>query len=443
MTATVLHIITRMTKGGAQENTLANVAGVDPRRFRSILATGPSDGPEGSLLEEVRAVCADVRLVPSLQRELSPARDLRALGELRRLIREVRPQIVHTHMSKAGILGRIAARRERVPIVIHTPHGHVFHSYFSPMKTRLFIALERWCSRYADRLVMLTENELKEHLELRIAPPEKFTVIHSGVDFGKLWGQATGGFDTALRACSTTGDGLRRELGIPEDAAVVGSIGRLAPIKGHEHLIRAMAAFRCAPPPPNPRPPERAGESQSHSPGSGGKGKAWSHLPLAGGGKGEGAPGAPHLLLVGTGELEGSLRRLAGDLGLDGRVHFAGHRSDVGRCLEAMDVFVLPSLNEGMGRVLVEAMAMRVPCVASDVSGIRDLVKPGVNGLLVPPADAGALAEAIGVVLNDATAARRYADVGYATAVPHYSVENMVRKLEGLYDEVLQEKGLG
>jgi len=148
-------------------------------------------------------------------------------------------------------------------------------------------------------------------------------------------------------------------------------------------------------------------------------------------------------LLVGTGELEGSLRRLAGDLGLDGRVHFAGHRSDVGRCLEAMDVFVLPSLNEGMGRVLVEAMAMRVPCVASDVSGIRDLVKPGVNGLLVPPADAGALAEAIGVVLNDATAARRYADAGYATAVPHYSVENMVRKLEGLYDEVLQEKGLG
>ncbi len=374
----VLHIITRMVKGGAQENVLDKTVRLDPNLFSCILATGPSEGPEGSLLEIAKKRQADVREIPWLVREISPLNDIRAVISLARIIRKERPDIVHTHTSKAGIVGRAAARIARVPVVIHEPHGHVFHGYYGKFKTGVFIALERWFSRWSDRIVMLTSNEQADHIALRIAPADKFVTIHSGIDYTQM-----------LNDSSAPG-ALRTPLSIDKDAKVIGTLGRLVDIKGQIHLINAMPEIL-------------------------------SQVPNA------------HLVLVGSGPLREDLQRSAEALGVGARVHFAGYRSDIAACLKDIDVFVLPSLNEGMGRVLVEAMVMSLPLVASDICGIRDLVQDGRNGRLTPVGDSGAIARAVVEILNGPDLAVRMGEAGYRIAVPGYGVEAMIEQTQSLY----------
>lgn len=379
----ILHVITRMVKGGAQEDVLDLAERVDPSRYDSILVTGPSEGPEGSLVNKAVAHGADLREIPWLVREISPVNDIRAYMALVRLIRREKPVIVHTHTSKAGIVGRLAARTAGVPVVIHSPHGHVFHGYYGKFKTRLFIGLERWCARFSDRLVMITENERADHVALKIAPPEKFVTIHSGVDF-----------DPLLNDISGRG-ALRKQFSIAEDARVIGTVGRLVPIKGQVHLIDAM--------------PEVIGKMPN-----------------------------THLVLVGSGPLLEELQNRTAEIGMSDHVHFAGYRSDVAACLKDMDLFVLPSLNEGMGRVLVEAMVMRLPSVASDVCGIKDLIQEGKNGRRVPVGDSDALAAAIVDVLSDPVRARQMGDEGFNTVVPSYGLEAMLTEIESMYSNEIE-----
>jgi glycosyltransferase involved in cell wall biosynthesis len=399
----VLHVITRMVRGGAQENTLATTIGIHGGGWDSQLAAGLARGPEGSLEPECCAAAVRLLRVPGLVRELSPRRDVVALWQLAALFRRERPHLVHTHTSKAGILGRIAARWARVPVVIHTPHGHVFHSYGGRLRSALFIAMERICAPLADRLVALTDAERQEHLDVGIGRAGQWATIHSGVEFSL--------FDS----CRLWRRTVRAELGIPEDAVVMGTVGRLVPVKGQAYLLEALARLARREP-------------------------------------------RLHLLLVGEGPLRPDLIVQAGALGLAVRehgitgvtqpvphapvVHFLGLRRDVPRCLAAMDLFALPSLNEGMGRVLVEAMAMELPCVASRISGITDVVDDQVTGLLVSPCDPEALATALNSLLNDPRRARAMGCQGRLKAVPEFSRERMIEKLELLYRELLTEKGI-
>ncbi len=403
----VLHIITRMVRGGAQENTLANVAGLSPDLWESSLVTGPALGPEGSL--EPECLVAGVRMlrVPEMVRELAPRSDWAAYQRLVSLFRKERPHLVHTHTSKAGILGRLAARKAGVPAVVHTPHGHVFHGYAGGLKTRLFVQAERHTARMADRLIALTPNELREHLELGIGAPDRWREVHSGINFAPF------------KHFRGKREEARRLLGLPDRGLVIGTVGRLVEIKGQTHLIEAFArlANRLA-----------------------------SRMP-------SGHP-APHLVLIGDGDLHQQLVSQAMAAGLavfsDSKpapsdratVHFPGLRKDVAALLPAFDLFALPSLNEGMGRVLVEAMAMELPCVASRVSGIPDVVVDGETGLLVPPADPAALAEALESLALDPDRARAMGEAGRRRAVPGFSVEEMLRRLESIYREVLADKGI-
>lgn len=402
-TIRILHVITRMVKGGAQENTLANVLGLDGPGWESSLATGPAEGPEGSLEPECLATGVRMLRVPELVRELAPATDLRALQRLINVFKKERPHIVHTHTSKAGIIGRIAARRAGVPIVVHTPHGHVFHSYESRLKSLLFVTAERRCAAMADRLVALTDTERREHLDLGVGAAHKWRVVHSGVDFAPF------------EAARGEGPAVRRELGIAPTACVIGTVGRLVPIKGQSYLIDAFAQIA-------------AGRNDLH------------------------------LLLVGDGELRSPLVAQAKALGLavvehdqdggspsaasGGSVHFTGLRRDVPRLMAALDLFTLPSLNEGMGRVLVEAMAMELPCIASRVSGIPDVVVDGETGWLVSPRDPAALAGALRAALQEPDEARARGVRGRRRVAPAFSVERMVEKLETLYRELLAEKAI-
>ena len=374
----IMHVITRMVKGGAQENVLDMTVRLDPKRFESILVTGPSEGPEGSLEQKAVERGADLRRIRWLVREISPVNDFRAVVSLIRLIRAEKPDIVYTHTSKAGIVGRIAARIARVKVIIHEPHGHIFTGYYGKFKSSIFVGLERWFGRYANRLVMLTENERTDHLHYRIAPEDKFITIHSGVDYVPM-----------LNDNSELG-ALRTPLCIGRDAKVIGTLGRLVEVKGQIYLIDAMPAIL-------------------------------SRVPNA------------HLVLIGSGPLQEELQCRATGLGVSANVHFAGYRKDVTACLKDIDLFVLPSLNEGMGRVLVEAMVMRLPVVASDVCGIKDLVHDGRNGRLVPAEDPKAIAEAVTEILIDPDLARRMGDEGYSVVVPDYGVETMLDQIQRMY----------
>jgi glycosyltransferase involved in cell wall biosynthesis len=388
----VLHVITRFDKGGSAENTFLTVCGLDKKRYDVLLIKGTSPvedsaDPEG---QAVQANIADAReaqvrllTVQHLVRNLRPLRDLIAFFSLLRIIRRERPHIVHTHTSKAGILGRWAAFCCRVPIIVHTPHGHVFWGYFGLLKTRLFILLERRTARITSAIVALTPQEREDHLHLHIAPVGKFTVIHSGVDLERFFAGRPQPAET------------KAALGIPPEMTVVGTAGRLTAVKGQEVLIRAAAELI------------RSGERII-------------------------------LVLLGEGELRQGLEQLALDLGIAENVRFLGWRPDVARIMASCDIFCLPSRNEGMGKVLVEAMAMGIPIIASDIGGIKDMIRPGENGLLVPAGDVHAWTEAISRLCLNPESRRGMGEAGRQRA-SRYSSEKMIKMIDQLYGKLLNE----
>lgn len=367
----VLHVITRLVVGGAQENTLLTAQGLRARGYEVELAAGPETGPEGVLPVPEGIV---FYAVPTLVREVRPLADLRALWDLYRLMRRGY-DVVHTHTSKAGVLGRIAARLAGVPVVVHTPHGHVYHGYGGRVRSRLFVWVERLLARWTDVLVALTESERREHLAEKVGRAEQWCVIPSGVEIERYRKP------TPLR---------RSDLGLPEASFVVGCVARLVPVKGIEDAITATAQLVDLTPP-------------------------------------------VHLVLVGDGPQRGALQKLAGQLGVRERVHFLGLRRDVPDLLPVFDILVLPSRNEGMGRVLVEAQAAGVPVVATRVGGVPDLVSEGQTGRLVPPGDPAALAAAIRSLAEDRAALTQMRDAARAHVAEYLSAEAMVASLEAVY----------
>ncbi|MBP8980267.1 MAG: glycosyltransferase family 4 protein [Syntrophobacterales bacterium] len=385
----VVHIITRFDKGGSAENTFLTLRDLNPQRYRQFLLCGPPDaaGKEGQAVADNLAVLAqrdvEVIIVPSLMREVDPLCDLKAFFQLRSLLLRLRPALCHTHTSKAGILGRWAAKTARVPIVVHTPHGHIFWGYFGPLRTRLFVLLERVTAKLTDRIITLTRQELEDHLRFRIAPPEKFTVIHSGVALER--------FSQIISPVPPS----EWERDIPTDAFVIGTVGRLTAIKGQRFLLEATAKLK-------------------------------NEIPEL------------FCLIVGDGELRQELETLAVTLGIGKRVIFPGWRRDVANYIAVMDLFVMPSLNEGMGRTVVEAMAAEKAIVASDVGGLKDLVTPGVNGLLIPPGDEEALTAAIKQLYKNPERRRSMGQNGRMKANT-FSSTAMIKKIDELYTELLKE----
>ena len=379
----VAHVITRLCKGGAQENTFHSVRLADKRRFDVDLISGPTAGAEGSIEDAVAAAGIGVVRVPGLVREPAPLKDLAALRRLARLFRDRRYDIVHTHTSKAGFLGRLAARRAGVPAVMHTPHGNVFDGYFNPLATKLFETMERRAARWCDRIVELTPGGVDEHLRRGIGRPGQFCVIFSGIDLEP--------FGEAVKRRGKT----RRTLGVKPDELLVGGVGRLEPVKGFTYFVDAARRVLEA-------------------------------VPEA------------RFVLAGQGSLDGPLRAQAGPLG--GRFDFLGPRDDVPDLMAALDVFVLPSLNEGMGRVLLEAGAAGVARVAARVGGVPDIVRDGDTGLLVPPRDAEAVAQAVVALAREPDRRKALGEAAREHVVPEFGLDRMVMRIEALYEDVIREK---
>jgi len=381
----ILHVITRLIFGGAQQNTVMSCRAQVVAGHVVTLAFGPIYGPEGSLLEEAKTTGAELVEMPSMRRAVNPYRDVLCCRALRRLIRRVQPDVVHTHSSKAGILGRAAAWAQHVPAVIHTVHGLPFHPRQPAIIQRAYITAERWAARRCHHLIAITPAMVEAFVQHNITPQEKFTVIHSGVDASKFSPRPQ------LR------DGVRRELGIPVHAPVVGIVARLDPYKGHDDLLRIF-----------PRLERRITGLRMLFVGDGwGRAKVQRH-PLVRAGK-----------VVLTGLV--SLERIPG-------------------YLSAMDVKVLPSYQEGQSRTLVEALLCACPIVAYDVGGIRSICIDRQTGLLVTAGEVDTLADAIAWMLDHPAERADMARRGRAHVQQTFTAERMFEQLEQLYHKVLNRK---
>lgn len=377
-----LHIITRLIKGGAQENTLITVLGLRAKGYDVMLASGLTHGPEGEIESVARRSEVNLAIIPELVRSPHPWKDLVSTLKIYSLIRKHRFDVVHTHTSKAGIVGRAAAKLAGVPIIVHTPHGHIFHSYFGPMKTKLFFTLEVIFAGFCDKIITLTDKCKEEHIKLGIANPQKFSTIHSGISLERF------------RERSYDIKEIKANLNIPITSKVVGTVARLEAVKGISFFINSMK-------------------------------KVTESCPSV------------HFLVVGDGTQRKILESRARDLGLSGKVIFTGIREDVPELISIMDVFVLSSLNEGMGRVLVEAGLMSKPIVATRVSGIPEIVQDRSTGILVEPGNPQALADGIIDLLSDPQKAEAMGDNARLRMAEHFSAEKMVDKIDALYKEFL------
>ncbi len=317
----------------------------------------------------------------SFVRRIDPVKDFLTLVSLFRIIKQEKPDIVHTHSSKGGALGRLAAKMAGAPVIIHTPHGHVFHGHFGSLASRVFLVAEKIFSLLDDCTVALTEGEKDDYINLSVEKEKKLVTIHSGVDIDHF------------RNVDIEVDLKKKELGLKPENRVVGTVGWLLPIKGPGHLLKAMD-------------------------------RVWKKYPDT------------ELVYVGKGEMLETLQEEAVKMNADEKVKFLGWRDDVHEIIPVFDLFVLPSLNEGMGRVLVEAMALGKPVVGSDTGGIPDLIKQNETGLLVPPGDEEKLAEAIIDILGNPDKAEQMGSKGKVHC-EDFSETAMVRKIDELYTDLM------
>jgi len=384
----VTHIITRLVIGGAQENTVATVLGLREKPgVEPLLISGPTRGPEGSLEPAFAPFPQILTLVPSLVRPVHPVQDARALFALRKLLRSQRPQVVHTHSGKAGVLGRLAARDAGVPVIIHHIHGPSFGPFQGRLANWLFTAAERYAARATTHFVCSAQAMTRRYLAAGIGRPEMYTRVFSGFRI-----------DPFVNA--TNDLELRRSLGFGADQFVIGKIARLAPLKGHDDLLKAFQAL---------------------------------------------LPGCPQarLLLVGDGPQGAEIRQLARRFGLMEKVVFTGlvPPLEVARYVGIMDCLAHLSSREALSRALPQALAGGKPVVSYDFDGADEVCLEGQTGFLVRTGDVAGVVRALQELAGKPDLRRQLGQQGQSFVQQHFKVEKMVDDLYELYLKLLSQHG--
>jgi glycosyltransferase involved in cell wall biosynthesis len=385
----VLHVITRLIVGGAQENTLLTAIRQKQLGMEVTLVAGPDTGPEGDLQEVARKGGVALHILPSLMRPIRPLNDLLALFHLYRFMKRGGYDVVHTHSSKAGILGRIAARLAGVETVIHTLHGLSFHPYQAAWKNALYTRLERTVAPLSEIVIGVSQKTIDGALAAGIGRPEQYVKIFSGMELGPF-----------LDAGSRIGVAdARRRLSIPAAAPVVGKIARLFPLKGHDAFLQAAARIAAEEP-------------------------------------------ECRFLLVGDGILRRELEEEVRRLGLGDRTVFAGlvPPYEVAHYIQAMDVVVHTSLREGIARVIPQAGAVGKPVVTYALDGAPEVVRDGLSGFLVPPGDAESIARRTLELLRDPSLREQMGSRGRSFAAEHYPADRMVDAINAVYAQARARK---
>jgi glycosyltransferase involved in cell wall biosynthesis len=366
-----------MIVGGAQENTLLTILDHVSKGHEVVLVTGPSPGPEGKLLDKVGAEGIEIVTSPHLVRELSPFKDFAAYRGLRRVFRGMKPDVVHTHSSKAGVVGRAAAWAENVPFVCHTVHGPPFHRYEKSWRNFLYKVAERWAAKRCHKIFAVADAMVRQYVDAGIAPESKFMTVYSGM---------------RVEDYADAAPIPRSELGIPDGAPVVVTVARLFPLKGYEYLLDAAEIIS-------------------------------RELPET------------RFLVVGDGILRAEIELESKRRGLN--FVFAGlvAPSEVGRYVTASDVMMHLSLREGLPRSVVQALAAGVPPVAFELDGAPEVVLPGKTGFLAPAEDAEAAARGALDILRDDALRAKMSESGRKLAMDMFGWRKMGDVLEREYLE--------
>ena len=379
-------MIARLNMGGPALHVAYLTEGLAERGYETTLVAGTLARGEDSMQFVAERHGVEIVRVDQLHREISPVRDVVAAFRLARLIRRLRPQILHTPTAKAGAVGRLAALlagRARPPIVVHTFHGHVLRGYFGPARTGFFRLLERALARMSTRLIAVSPEVRDDLVALGVAGPEKFEVIRLGIELDERVE-----LDGALRYET------RRVLGVSPERFVVGWIGRMTSIKNTDVVLRAFGALR-----------ERGVDAV--------------------------------LCLIGDGPDRDALERDAHDLGLMRHCLFLGYQEDVARFYAAFDVFLLASENEGTPVTTIEALAAGRPVVATRVGGVPDVVEEGVDGFLAEPRDVEGLADRLERLARDPELRAEMGRRGRERVPARYAVDRLVSDVDELYRSLL------
>jgi glycosyltransferase involved in cell wall biosynthesis len=382
----ILRVIGRLNVGGPALHVAYLSAGLAKRGYETTLVAGSVARGEDSMTFVAESLGVPVVRLGEMRRDISPLRDSVALARLVRLIRETRPHILHTHMAKAGAVGRLAALASgsaRPPVVLHTFHGHVLRHYFDPARTTAFRMLERWLARSTTALVAVSPQVRDELVELGVAPQKRFAVVRLGIDLA----ERIGADDLRVEQ--------RRLLGIAPDRFVVGWIGRMTEVKRTD---RVLLAFR-----------------QLRDTGV-----------------------AACLCLVGDGPDRPAIERRAHELGIMRDTLFLGFQQDVAPFYAVFDALLLPSVSEGTPVSAIEALAAGRPVVATRVGGVPDVVRDGQDGLLVEPEAIDDLSDGLARLARDPALRERLGSAGRERVVRRYGVERLVDEMDLLYRSLLE-----
>jgi glycosyltransferase involved in cell wall biosynthesis len=385
----VAHVITRLIVGGAQENTITTVLGLMAKPGCEVsLVSGPCTGAEGTLETSLHAAHVPLHLIPALVRPVHPVKDLAALGALTRLFREQKPQIVHTHSGKAGVVGRMAAARAGVPIIIHTIHGPSFGAFQGRLANWVFTSAERRAGRLTTHFISVADAMTGQYLAAGIGRPAQYTTIRSGFDL-----------EPYLHASNDAA--LRRELGLGPEDIVVGKIARLFKLKGHDDLLDiAPELIRTEP--------------------------------------------RLKFLFVGDGPWRERFEQKARAAGISGYVRFTGlvPPSAVPRYIGVMDLLVHLSYREGLPRALPQALAAAKPVVAYDVDGAREVCVEGETGFLVRAGDREGVARAIRRLAAVPELRAQFGAAGRSRVREQFPAQRMVDQIFNLYQRCSTGRGL-
>lgn len=383
----ILNIITRLELGGPPILLLDIIQRLNKDRFESSIATGITADSKYDMTEFIREKHIEVFTFRSLVRNIHPLKDILALISLFLFIKKGKYDIIHCHTSKGGFIGRFAARLAGSKIIVYSPHGDVFKGYFNNLVTNIFIMLERFAAPFTDNIITLSKKGAERFLEHGIGTRQQLKHIYNGIDI------------ISYKRTKTTRAEKRIELGLGKDDFVCATVGRLVPVKGHQYLIEAIK-------------------------------KVVNKIPSA------------KFLFIGDGELMPDLLTQTKSLGLCKNIFFLGARSDIAEILNCIDIFLLPSLNEGFGIVLVEAMAMKRPVIATNVGGVPEIVVNETTGILLPPKDPEAFSSAIIRLYDTPEISMKMGLAGYNRARRLFDITTTVTEFESLYCDLIKKKGV-
>lgn len=381
----VLNIITLFSVGGATETVVSMAEGLNKKGYDVHIATGPNLPTEGSMYETANRLNIPVYTFENLKRAINIIDDVRIILELARFIRKNNYDIVHTHSSKAGVVGRLAAWLAGTKVRLHTIHGLPFHRYESWFVRNSFKLIEKFAALTCTKLVAVTHTIVDVMVKNHLAPREKFAVIRSGFNIDEYIN-----FNPDVSA-------LRKKYNLNDDDIVIGKVSRFSILKGHKYLVNAF------------------GEISKKNPKT-------------------------KLLLIGNGEIENSLREMVKQMNLTDRVIFTGliQPEEIPSAIAVLDILVHTSLLEGLARVLPQAIMMEKPVISFDLDGAHEVIKDGINGFLIEPENDAMLSDRILDLVSNPEKAKEFGRIGKKNLGDEFSTWKMVNQIHELYTSLLQ-----